>query len=86
LGVALLNPRDIIRNAAEEDIYEYTEHALEEKDIHGLSTTDIESVMIRGVINQRDPENNRYRLRHRDIQIVVEIPFRQVIIVTVMKD
>ncbi|HBQ29355.1 MAG TPA: hypothetical protein DD719_08260 [Desulfotomaculum sp.] len=46
----------------------------------------MENVMLRGIINQRDRKNNRYRLRHKEVQIVVEICSGQVIVVTVMKD
>lgn len=82
-----MDPRQVIRKAAfEEEYYFDLPHALEEADIHGISANDVEEVMIRGTINQRNPEKNRYRLRYRDVQIVVELNFSQVTIVTVMRD
>lgn len=81
-----MDPRQFIRQAAENEAYHLTEHALQEADKDNLSVTDLENVMLRGIINQRDRKNNRYRLRHKDVQIVVEICSGQVIVVTVMKD
>lgn len=82
-----MDPRQIIRIAALEEKYHFDlPHALTEADIHRITPNDVEEVMIRGTINQRYPRNNRYRLRYRDIQIVVELTFSQVTIITVMRD
>lgn len=82
-----MDPRKIIREAAEEETYDFEiPHALDEADNDKITPCEIENVMIRGTINKRDPEKNRYRLRYRDIQIVVELVFDQVIIITAMRD
>lgn len=81
-----MDPRQFIRQATENEAYHLTEHALQEADKDNLSVTDLENVMLRGIINQRDRKNNRYRLRHKGVQIVVEICSGQVILVTVMKN
>lgn len=82
-----MDPRQIISRAALEEEYHFDlPHALMEADIHSITTNDIEEVMIRGTINQRKTKSNRYRLRYRDIQIVVDIVFYQVTIITVMRD
>ena len=82
-----MDPRQIIRIAALEEEYHFDHpHALMEADIHSITTNDIEEVMIRGTINQKKTKNKRYRLRYRDIQIVVEIAFYQVTIITVMRE
>lgn len=82
-----MDPRKIIRDSAESEDYFFSlPHALEEADKDGITSDDIENVMIRGTINQKDPYKNRYRLRYKDIQIVVEIFFSQVDIITVMRD
>jgi len=82
-----LDPRIIIREAAENEEYYFDlPHALEEADKDGISAYDVEEVMIRGKINQKQSEKNRYRLRYRDIQIVVELINFEVNIITVMRD
>lgn len=81
-----MDPRKIIKEAAEDERYDLNDHAIEERDKDGLSMEDVETVMILGKINQRNPNRNRYRLRYRDIQIVVEIHGGEVYVVTVMKD
>lgn len=82
-----MDPRHIIRQVALEEEYVFNlPHALEEADIQGISFIDVEEVMIRGTINQKNTENNRYRMRYRDIQIVVEVVYDQVTIITVMRD
>lgn len=82
-----MDPRQIIRLAAiNEEYYFGLPHALEEADKHRITAIDVEEVMIRGTINQRNPRNNRYRMRYRDIQIVVELNLSQVTIITVMRD
>ena len=82
-----MDPRIIIREAAENEEYYFDlPHALEEADKDGISAYDVEEVMIRGKINQKQSEKNRYRLRYRDIQIVVELINFEVNIITVMRD
>lgn len=80
-----MDPKTIIHRAAEEETYYFDlPHALQEADKDGISSYDIEEVMVRGKINQR--RKNRYRLRYNDIQIVVEIVHGDVHIITVMRD
>ncbi|NPV73539.1 MAG: DUF4258 domain-containing protein [Pelotomaculum sp.] len=81
-----MDPKDLIRKAAEEDSYDIVEHALKEADKDGLTIHEIENVMIYGKINQKDPKKSRYRLRYRNIQIIVEVISNEVTIVTVMRD
>lgn len=80
-----MDPKKLIKEAAEEGNYDFTlPHALSEADKDGITMTDIENVMIYGKINQK--KKNRYRMKHNDIQIVLEIIFGEAVIVTVMKE
>ncbi len=82
-----MDPKTIIRKAAEEETYYFDlPHALEEADKDGISVYDVEEVMKKGKINQRKPAQNRYRLKWKDIQIVVEIVDFDVDVITVMRD
>lgn len=81
-----MDPRQVIRIAAENDNYIIVPHALGEADKDSVSICQVEDVMIRGIINQSDPDNCRYRLKYRGIQIVAEIIHDEVVIVTVMRD
>ncbi|AGL02305.1 DUF4258 domain-containing protein [Desulfoscipio gibsoniae] len=82
-----MDPKIVIRRAAENEEYYFDlPHALEEADKDAITVYDVEEVMIKGKINQKNPSKNRYRLRYKDIQIVVELVNCEVNIITVMRE
>jgi hypothetical protein len=68
-----LDPRQLIRHAAQNEEYFVTDHCLQEMDKDGLSLAQIESVMLTGGIRKRDPRRGRYTLVDSGIMICVEI-------------
>lgn len=68
-----MDPRKIIRDAADNDEYTVTEHCLAEMDKDGISIGQSEHVMKEGKIVKRNPRNNRYTLKKEDIMICAEI-------------
>ncbi|WP_338836000.1 DUF4258 domain-containing protein [Neomoorella thermoacetica] len=78
-----MNPRDIIREAASEEAYEFTSHCLEEMDKDGLSAGQVEWVMQHGKICKTDRRRNRYTLKGGDLMVCVEVLFnKQVTVIT----
>ncbi len=68
-----MDPRNIIREAANGEAYEITEHCLEEMDKDGISIEQVEWVMQYGQLCKVDRKRNRYTLKARGIMISVEV-------------
>lgn len=84
-----MNPRDSIRQAAMDDSYMITAHAIDEADKDSISMSMIEDAMINGVVSKTDRKRagrTRYSLRFRALVLCVELGNGQVVVVTVGRE
>ena len=67
-----MDPRRIIRDAAEKEEYTVCDHCLEEMDQDGISIEQVEHVMQKGKVKKREPTKKRYTLKKEDKMICAE--------------
>ena len=79
-----MDPRELIRQAAEEQSYFVTAHCLQEMDRDGLSLGQIEHAMLLGAVRKRNARSRRYTLVDGDVMTCVEVasPYEPVTVVT----
>lgn len=68
-----MDPRELIKQAAEEQSYFVTAHCLQEMDRDGLSLEQIEHAMLLGVVRKRNARRGRHTLVDGDTMICVEV-------------
>lgn len=75
-----MDPREIIRRAAEEYDFDVTVHAQEEADKDGMSIEMMRSIMLSGTVHKRRPP--RYTLRLDGRFVAVEMDPDGILVVT----